>query len=44
MALGQNVAPVKVNKNLKFYDSMSKGKKVMTNNVKMCSNHCEKCL
>ena len=44
MALYQGVAPVKVNNYMKLYDSRSKGKKVMTNNVKMCSNHCEKCL
>ena len=44
MVLGQIVAPVKVNKFMKFDDSRSKGKKVMNNNVKMCRNYCEKCL
>ena len=39
MALDKGVAPVKVNKNLKFDDSRFKGKKVMINNVKMSFWH-----
>ena len=44
MALGQIVAPVEMNKFLKFDASMSKATKVIKNNVNMRRNYCEKCL